>query len=250
MTEREQSPTGAPGGTGDWREQTTPGIQPVRGAPGDSGTGYGSGYGSGPGHGSGPGFSGGQGSGSGYGAGSGPDYSISGAGGAGAALGGAGASTTTPEYSTRPVSVRRADTFASLLLILAGLAAAVSLLLRWLPGSDLTGWDLVQRGFDELEDGVGRLIDTGFWQPMAVVLGGGVLFVLGLLVVLPAKTHRFLGVLALLVSLVAAAGVLVPLANTGWDLDQVDTGFWFAVAVPVFGLLGALKAMFTGPRRR
>ncbi len=240
MTEREQSPAGTPGATGDWREQTTPGIEPVRGAPADSGPGYGSG----PGHG------GGQGHGSGYGAGPGPGYSTSGAGGAGAAFRGAGATTTTPEYSTKPVSVRRADTFASLLLILAGIAAAVSLLLRWLPGSDLTGWGLVQRGFDDLENGFGRLIDTGFWQPMAVVLGGGVLFVLGLLVVLPAKTHRFLGVLALLVSLAAAAGVLVPLADTGWDVDQIDTGFWFAAAVPVLGLLGALKAMFTGPRRR
>ena len=31
----------------------------------------------------------------------------------------------------------------SLLLLLAGIAAGVSLLLRWLTGSDLTGWDLV-----------------------------------------------------------------------------------------------------------
>jgi hypothetical protein len=236
MTEREQSPAGAPGGSGDWREQTTPGIEPVRGAPGGGGTGYASG----------PGYGGGSvgGYGAAPGAGAGPGYP------AGAAVGGAGATTTAPEYSTRPVSVRRPDTFASLLLILAGIAAAVSLLLTWLPGSDLNGWGLVQRGFDDLEDGFGRLIETGFWQPMAVVLGGGVLFVLGLLVVLPAKTHRFLGVLALLVSLVAAAGILVPLANTGWDVDQIDTGFWFAAAVPVLGLLGALKAMFTGPRRR
>jgi hypothetical protein len=72
----------------------------------------------------------------------------------------------------------------------------------------------------------------------------------GLLVVLPARTHRFLGVLALLVSLVAGAGVLVPLAAVGWDPATVDTGFWFAVAVPVLGLLGALKALLTGPRWR
>jgi hypothetical protein len=66
--------------------------------------------------------------------------------------------------------------------------------------------------------------------------------------VLPARTHRFFGVLALLVSLVAAAGVVVPLADIGWDVAEIDTGFWFAVAVPVLGLLGALKAMFTGPK--
>ena len=66
-----------------------------------------------------------------------------------------------------------------------------------------------------------------------------------LLVVLPARSHRFLGVLALLVALVAGAGVLVPLADVGWRPDTIDTGFWFAVAVPVLGLLGALKALLT-----
>ena len=143
-----------------------------------------------------------------------------------------------PEYSTTPVRVRRPDSLASLLL-------------RWLPGSDMTGWGLVRRGWDDAADGgVAALFDNGFWQPMAVVLGGAVLFLLGLLVVLPARSHRFLGVLALLVSLVAGAGVLVPLADLGWDPARIDTAFWFAVAVPVLGLLGALKALLTGPRWR
>jgi hypothetical protein len=147
--------------------------------------------------------------------------------------------------------VRRPDSLASLLLLLAGIAAGVSLLLRWLPGSDLTGWALVRRGWDDAADGgVAALLDNGFWQPMAVVLGGAVLFLLGLLVVLPARSHRFLGLLALLVSLVAGAGVLVPLADLGWDPATVDTAFWFAVAVPVLGLLGSLKALLTGPRWR
>jgi hypothetical protein len=215
MSEREQSPAGAHGNGDDWRSQTTPGLQPV-GTP-RTDAGY-------------------------------PGAQHPGGGQPGGGYSGA-APYTTPEYSTRPVTVRRPDTFASLLLILAGIAAAVSLLLRWLPGSDLTGWDLVRRGLDDARDGFGRLIDTGFWQPLAVILGGGVLFVLGLLVVLPARSHRFLGVLALLVSLAAAAGVLVPLADAGWDTSEIDTGFWFAVAVPALGLLGALKAMFTGPRR-
>lgn len=198
MSEREQFPARTQGGSDDWREQTTPGIQPVGGSP--------AGY-----HGGG---------------------------------------STAPAYSTTPVTVRRADSFASLLLILAGVAAAVSLLLPWLPGSELTGWDLTRRGVEDFDGGgVGELVETGFWQPLVVVLGGGLLFVIGLLMVLPARTHRFLGVLALLVGLVAAAGVLVPLADIGWDTDVIDTGFWFAVAVPVLGLLGALKAMFTGPKR-
>jgi hypothetical protein len=212
MSEREQSPAPGTRCTGDWREQTIPGMQPV-GAPVWAG---------GPGYAPGP-------------PPPPPGY----------------APRPAPEYSTTPVRVRRPDSLASLLLLLAGIAAGVSLLLRWLPVSDLTGWDLVRRGFDDAADGgVAALFDNGFWQPMAVVLGGAVLFLLGLLVVLPAHSHRFLGVLALLVSLVAGAGVLVPLAAEGWDLDTIDTGFWFAVAVPVLGLLGALKALFTGQRWR
>ncbi len=212
MSEREQSPAPGTRGTGDWREQTIPGMQPVGAPVGAGGPGYAPGPPPPP-----------------------PGY----------------APRPAPEYSTTPVRVRRSDSLASLLLLLAGIAAGVSLLLRWLPGSDLTGWDLVRRGFGDLaEGGPAALFENGFWQPMAVVLGGAALFLLGLLVVLPAHSHRFLGVLALLVSLVAGAGVLVPLAAEGWDLDTIDTGFWFAVAVPALGLLGALKALFTGPRWR
>ena len=201
MSEREHQPAAGARGAGDWREQTIPGIQPVRtdGAPvPPPPVGY--------------------------------------------------APRTVPEYSTRPVRVRRPDGLAGLLLVLAGIAAGVSLLLRWLPGSELTGWDLVRRGLDDFAGGgVAGLLENGFWQPMAVVLGGAALFLLGLLVALPARSHRFLGLLALLIALVAAAGVLVSLAAVGWDPDTIDTGFWFAGAVPVLGLLGALKALFTGP---
>ncbi|TFV59012.1 hypothetical protein E4P41_12360 [Geodermatophilus sp. DF01-2] len=210
MTEREQSPAAGARGPDDWREQTIPGMQPVR-SPWADGAAADPRYAPGRGPGPVPGYG----------------------------------SPTAPDYSTRPVRVRRPDSLASLLLILAGIAAGVSLLLRWLPGSELTGWELVRSGFDDLGGGAGELLGSRLWQPMAVVLGGAALFVLGLLMVLPARTHRFLGVLALLVSLVAGAGVLVPLADVGWAPDTTDTGFWFAVAVPVFGLLGALKAMFT-----
>jgi uncharacterized membrane protein HdeD (DUF308 family) len=155
---------------------------------------------------------------------------------------------TTPNYSTKPVTVRRPASLAGLLLILAGIAAAVSLALSWLRDPGDIGWDLVTRGFDELGGGFVDLLDSGFWQPLAVVLGGGVLFVLGLLLWLPARTHRFLGVLALFVSLLALAAVLVPLASEDWDPGAFRLGFWFACAVGVLGLLGALKAMLTGPR--
>jgi hypothetical protein len=149
-----------------------------------------------------------------------------------------------PEYSTRPVVVRRPDVLAALLLILAGIAAALSLVLRWLAHKETTGLTLVRQGFAA----PGHLISLGLWQPLSIVLGGGVLLVLGLLVFLPARSHRFLGVLALLVSLLVATAVLVPLADAKWQPKAFDIGFWFAGAVAGLGLLGSLKAALTGPR--
>jgi hypothetical protein len=152
---------------------------------------------------------------------------------------------TNPTYTAEPVAIRRADSLAGLLLVLAGIAAGVSLLIPWLLIGD-RGLDLVRAGIDDLRDG--SLWSTGAWQPLAVVFGGGVLFLLGLFMYVPARTHRFLGVLALLVSLVVAAGVLVPLAEANWDVSGDDVGAWFTVAVGGLGLLGALKALSTGPK--
>ncbi|MGY1821518.1 hypothetical protein [Geodermatophilus sp. SYSU D00079] len=215
MTERDQSPAGTHGGAGDWREQTTPGLQPVGGSRTD--TGYGGAY-----------------------AGGMPPPGPPPA---------APPASTAPPYSTKPVRVRRPDALAGLLLVLAGVAAGVSLLLRWVTDSDLTGLDLVRRGVEGLGRDVADVFGDGMWQPVAVVGGGAVLLVLGVLALLPARSHRFLGVLALLAGLVAFAGVLVPLADARWDAGTFDTGFWFAVAVPALGILGAVKAMLTSPRR-
>ena len=154
------------------------------------------------------------------------------------------ADPTAPAYATGPVAVRRPDVAAALPLVLAGVAAGISLLLPWLAERDDRGMKLVRRGFEEM----GNLGDTGFWQPLAVVLGGAALFVLGLLMCLPARTHRFLGGIALAVTALAAAGVLVPLSQDGWRFGGFAIGFWFAIAVAVLGLLGSLKALLTGRR--
>jgi hypothetical protein len=174
-----------------------------------------------------------------------PQYVSSGAHGP---VGGSENYYTSPKYSTAPIALKRPDAFAALMLVLAGIAAGVSLFLNWLDGEEETGLDLVRRGFDTFGDGLGEVFDTGFWQPLTIVLGGGLLFIFGLLMFAPAKTHRFLGALALIVSLCAAAAVLVPLARSGWDFGEFDLGFWFAIAVPVLGLLGSLKALLSGPK--
>jgi hypothetical protein len=153
---------------------------------------------------------------------------------------------TAPRYSDRPVAFRGPESLGGLLLILAGIAAGISLLLDWLADDDASGWSFVREAFDDL----GSVFDNGLWQPLAIVLGGGLLFLLGLLMWLPMRSHRFLGVLGLLVSLVVTAGILVPLADdeANWDLGFFGLGFWCGIAVAVLGLLGSIKAILTGPK--
>ena len=38
------------------------------------------------------------------------------------------------------------------------------------------------------------------------------------------------------------------MADGGWGPDQFGPGLWCAVAVPILGTLGALKAMLTAPQ--
>ena len=155
------------------------------------------------------------------------------------------AETTAPQYSDRPVAFRGPDSLGGLLLILAGIAAAISLVLDWLKDDDISGWGLLRNAFDD----VGDAFSSGLWQPMVIILGGGLLFLLGILLWLPARTHRFLGLVALVVSLAVTAAVLVPLIDAKWKLAFFGPGFWCAIAVAVLGLLGSLKALLTGPRR-
>jgi hypothetical protein len=145
------------------------------------------------------------------------------------------------------VALRRSDRIAGGALVLAGVAANMSLSLSWSPGEGFTGLTLVQRGVEVFTSGMGESVHRGVWMPLVVVLCGGLLVVLGFLMLIPARAHRLLGVLALIVSLAAAAAVVVLMADGGWGADQFGPGMWCAVAVPVLGALGALKAMLTAP---
>jgi hypothetical protein len=142
--------------------------------------------------------------------------------------------------------LRRADPIGAGALALAGVAANVSLLLSWSPGEGPTGLVLVKQGVEGLRFGSDEG-QVGFWQPPVIVLSGGLLVLLGLLLLVPARTHRLVGVLTLIVALAAAGAVVVLMAASGLVDDRFGPGMWCAVAVPVLGLLGALKAMLTVP---
>jgi hypothetical protein len=145
------------------------------------------------------------------------------------------------------VVVRRPDRIGAAALVLAGVAANVSLSLSWAPGDGPTGLWLLRRGVEELGVGAGTWDLSGVWQPLVVVLCGGLLVLLGLLLLVPARAHRLVGVLALAVSLAAATALVLLMADGGWGADRFGPGMWCAVAVPVLGALGSLKAMLTAP---
>ncbi|TFV86136.1 hypothetical protein [Blastococcus sp. CT_GayMR16] len=157
-------------------------------------------------------------------------------------VGHAGPDVSPPELAV----VKRADPFGAGALVLAGVAANVSLLLSWSPGEGPTGVSLVKRGVEALGAGVGDAPPV-VWQPIVVVVSGGILILLGLLLLVPARAHRLVGVLALVVSLAGAAAVVLLIADSGLADDRFGPGMWCAVAVPVLGVLGALKAMLTVP---
>jgi hypothetical protein len=256
MTDREKAPhpvapdsTDRLPGADDWREQTIPGLTPIPGGPA-SGAGTTAVYG-GPGYGNPPyqeprseqpGY---QPQRSGTRRYEDVGYDRTGSAGSYGYPGGQPAATA-PAYSSRPVPIRRPDPVAALLLLLAGIAAAVSLVLHWLTRTQQTGWILLRDGLQNF----GAIFRTGMWQPLAIILGGGALFLLGLLVLVPARAHRLLGLLALLITLAIGAAILVPLADADWRLSRFGIGFFFAFAVGGLGLLGALKALLTGPRLR
>jgi hypothetical protein len=146
------------------------------------------------------------------------------------------------------VTLPRADPLAGLALVLAGVAAVVSLWLPWVRGAADNGLSLLLHGLRAAGSSTADVARSGLWEPPAIVLGGGLLFLLGVLLFLPARTHRVAGVLALLIASAAAAGVLFQVARADWSSVRFGYGMWFAVAVPVLGLLGALKAMLTTPR--
>ena len=142
------------------------------------------------------------------------------------------------------IVVRRADPIAAGALVLSGVAANVSLVLSWAPGDGPTGLTLVRRGVEALSAGAAP---SGAWQPPVVVLSGFLLVLLGFLMLAPTRAHRLVGVLALTVAMAAAAAVILLIADLGVRADQFGPGMWCAVAVPVLGVLGSVKAMLTAP---
>jgi hypothetical protein len=149
----------------------------------------------------------------------------------------------------RLTTQRRADSIAGVTLMLAGVASAASLWFPWMRGDDTTGLVLLRRSAAVAGAGVAALgRGGGQWEPPAIVLGGALLLPLGVLLFIPSRTHRLMGLLALCAAMAVTAGVLSRFAQAQWDGAVVGRGMWCAVAAAALGILGALKAMLRIPR--
>jgi len=146
-------------------------------------------------------------------------------------------------YAADPVAVRRPDSLAGLLLVLAGAAIGVSLLLEWF--LDRTGYDF----FDVALDNAGSFFSDGIWQPLVVVIGGALLLLIGLIAFIPGKSRRALGLVALLVAIGIVAAAMTVLINVDFDFSGIQPGFYVVLGAAALGLLGALKAAVTPPKR-
>ena len=141
--------------------------------------------------------------------------------------------------------LRRPDPSAGSLLMVAGAAGGMSLFLPWVGHGQALGLSLVQRALESASPA--ELLRSGLLLPLGAAAAGAVLFLLGLLAFRPARGHRLIGVVALTVALGVAAGIVVRVADLGWDALRTDPGVLCAVVLAGLGVLGALKAMLTPP---
>ncbi len=149
----------------------------------------------------------------------------------------------TSAYAAEPVAVRRPDPLAGILLVLAGVAIGVSLLLDWFEG--FNGYDIFRAALDD----AANFFSDGTWQPLVIVFGGAVLLLIGLFAFIPGKSRRAMGLIALLISAGIVAAGLSALITADWDLSAFDTGFLVVLGAAVAALLGSLKAAVTPPKR-
>lgn len=149
----------------------------------------------------------------------------------------------TSAYAAEPVAVRRPDSFAGLFMVLAGVGIGISLLLDWVGG--FSGYDILKEALRNADSFFSRAV----WQPLVIVAGAAVLLLLGLIAFIPGKSRRALGLLGLLFALGMVAAVLTALIDADFDLAAFEPGFYVVIGGTALGLLGALKAAVTGPKR-
>lgn len=146
-----------------------------------------------------------------------------------------------------------ADPIAGMLLILAGVAGILELLLPWkravkLLSGDATGWKLFEISRNQSLSAGDTL---ALYSVLGVAVAGGACLLLGLAMFAPIDHHP-LGAIALLLSVLSIGGAAWYVLRTRSAVggvaavfEQGEIGFYLFLAAGVIGLIGAIKALAT-----
>lgn len=149
-------------------------------------------------------------------------------------------------------STVRADAFASLCLVAAGLAGVLPLVVPWIEAAGATwdGWSWLVQVRSEADPSLTASI--GAYGLLLAALAGGGLFLFGVAALFPVN-HRPFGIVALLLSLMVLAVTVwwlvrigVMTGGGGSALMAAGLGWWCLPLAGVLGLLGSIKALATG----
>lgn len=146
-----------------------------------------------------------------------------------------------------------ADPIAGVLLLLAGTAGMLELLLPWkraspLLAGDATGWKLFEISRNQSLPAGDTL---ALYSLLGVAVAGGACVLLGLAMFAPIDHHP-LGAIALLLSVLSIGGAVWYVLRTRSAVggvaaifEQGQVGFYLFLAAGVLGLVGAIKALAT-----
>lgn len=144
-----------------------------------------------------------------------------------------------PQYGGPIERQSRNDVLAALLLIIAGAAGVLQFFLEWQSvegAGSVTGQDMY-----EIADGAGETLAS--ISVLAVLIGGGLLVLLGLALLIPSRSRKGTGSVALILSLIMIAAAVYFLVESDADFTATTIGYFLFLGAGVVGLLGSLKAV-------
>lgn len=161
------------------------------------------------------------------------------------------ATTARPDLRA-PARPARADAFASLCLVAAGLAGVLPLVVPWIEATGATwdGWSWLVQVRSEVDPSLTSSI--GAYGLLLAALAGGGLFLFGVGALLPVN-HRPFGTVGVLLALMIATVTVWWLVRIGVmtgggssALMAAGLGWWCLPLAALLGLLGSIKALATG----
>lgn len=140
------------------------------------------------------------------------------------------------------------DFVSAIILIIGGLLGVLQSFLPWIDSSfegiHVNGLDIAnaagQASGGDLSSSASTLIQIAVW---AVLIGGGLLVLCGVVLFVPMRNRKITGAIALVISVVMVVGAILWLTNGEANPDSTAVGYYFFLAAGVVGLIGSIVAL-------